>query len=87
MAIEKGKLQLERFQFDQFMKLFKTGNFIGNKKYGKKLTGPYHGQRLGQAFYNHFKLHRLVNQTQLKGLYELDGDAAMKVIKEVFKFN
>jgi hypothetical protein len=43
--------------------------------------------RFGQAFYNHFKLNRLSNQDQLLNLYELDGDAAQRIINIVFSFN
>ncbi|MGY2285143.1 hypothetical protein [Pseudomonas gingeri] len=41
-------------------------------------------QRLGQAFYNHFRLHRLADQAVLQGLYELDGEKARTLISRVF---
>lgn len=72
MAIEKGKLQVEKHRYDKFMKDFKRGAFGS--------------QRLGQAFYNHMKLERLDDQLQLKNLHAKDGDAATACIKEVFKF-
>jgi hypothetical protein len=75
MAMETGKLQLEKYKYDLFI-----------KEYMKK-DSKYKGLRLGQAFHQHFALERLASQTQLKGLYELDGDKALQCIKEVFKFN
>jgi hypothetical protein len=72
MAIEKGKLQIEKHKFDLFMKKFKAG------KCGT--------QRLGQAFYDEMKLDRLQDQEQLKNLYAKDGEHALACIKEVFKF-
>ena len=73
MAIESGKLQLEKYKFDRFMAAFKKGKFGA--------------QRLGQAFYDHFKLDRLQDQAQLKNLYAKDGEHALACIREVFKFN
>lgn len=73
MAIETGKLQLEKYKFDRFMNDFKKGKFKG--------------QRLGQAFYDHFRLERLADQRQLNNLYAKDGEHALACIKEVFKFN
>lgn len=37
-------------------------------------------QRLGQAFYNHFNLHKITNQASLRGLYEADGEKASRLI-------
>ena len=44
-------------------------------------------QRLGQAFYDHFKLHKLMDQTQLKNLFSKDGEEAKSCIREVFKIH
>lgn len=68
-----SKLQLEEKAFKSFMKLFKDGKFGS--------------QRLGQAFYDHFKLHLIVDQKQLNNIYAKDGDAAISCIRSVFKFN
>lgn len=73
MAIIKGQLQLEKKAYHDFLKLWRGDKF--------------RGLRLGQAFYNHFRLHRLTDQDQLRGLYEKDGDEAHKVIGQVFRFN
>ena len=75
MAEEKEvtMLQVEQFEYDRFMKMFNGGK--------------YNGQRLGQAFYNHFNLHKLVNQDQLKNLYNKDGEVAKACISEVFKIH
>lgn len=72
MAIEKGKLQIEKYKYDKFLKDFKAGRFAN--------------QRLGQAFYTWFKLSRLQDQEQLKNLWAKDGEHAKACIKEVFKF-
>lgn len=68
-----GQLQLERQAYNDFCALWADGEF------------PH--LRYGQAFYNHFNLHKLNNQDQLLNLYEKDGDAAKKVINQVFCFN
>lgn len=73
MNIKKGQLQLEKKAYHDFLKLWRADKF--------------RGLRLGQAFYNHFTLHRLADQDQLRGLYEKDGDEAHKVIGQVFLFN
>lgn len=39
--------------------------------------GKYGSQRIGQAFYNHFDLHKVVSdKTGLDKLYEMDGAVA-----------
>ena len=49
-------------------------------------SGKYKHLRLGQAFYNHFNLHKMSDQESLRGLYnEADGEKAQKIIGEVFR--
>ncbi len=48
--------------------------------------GAFEQQRLGQAFYNHFHLHRLTDQTHLHGLYEADNGKARDAIFRLFQF-
>ena len=67
------KLTIEKKAYEIFRKNFKDEKF-GN-------------QRLGQAFYNHFDLHKLANQNQLNNLYEKDGEQAEKSIYAIFEFN
>lgn len=50
-------------------------------------NGKYKGQRLGQAFYNEFRLFKFVDQAYLRNLYEYDGSAADKLIRELFNFH
>lgn len=45
--------------------------------------GDYAGQRSGQAFYNHFNLHKMVQFPYLHKLYEADGEAATDLIMEI----
>lgn len=66
------KMQIEKAQYLIFMKRFKEGDY----KY----------LRYGQAFYNHFNLHKLTNQNVLCDLYEKDGEYAMKCIHDLFEF-
>jgi len=66
-------LQIEKHAFDAFMAKFK------NKKFGT--------QRLGQAFYNHFNLHRLTNQEVLNCVWERDGEHAQRCIQMICDFN
>ena len=73
MTIVKRQLELEKKAYHDFLTLWRADKF--------------HGMRLGQAFYNHFKLHRLKDQDQLRNLYEKDGDVAHKIIGQVFRFN
>lgn len=63
-------LELERARYEEFQALWVQADF-GD-------------QRLGQAFYNHFKLHRLKNQDLLYELYEADGDKALALIRRIF---
>ena len=72
MEAVEPMLQIEQFEYDRFMKMWRGGK--------------YRGQRLGQAFYNHFNLHKLSNQERLNNLYAKDGDHAIGCIKNVFEF-
>jgi hypothetical protein len=63
--------EIERATYDEFLALWDRGAF--------------ENQRLGQAFYNHFRLHRLSDQKLLHGLYEFDGKKAMNAISEIFQ--
>lgn len=44
----------------------------------------YRGLRLGQAFYQRFKLEKLSDQTQAQKLYQLDGEEAKAFIRQNF---
>jgi len=68
---QERHLQLEKKAYQVFLRLWR-----GNK---------FPELRFGQAFYNHFKLHRLADQEQLRNLYEKDGVEARKVIEQVFR--
>ena len=46
--------------------------------------GYFPNQRLGQAFYNQFNLHKLSDQEALAGLWQADGEDAKKLIHELF---
>lgn len=70
----QGQMSLEQEEFNRFMKEFKHGD-------------KYKGQRLGQAFYNHFNLHKLTDQESLKNLYERDGEHAQATIRELFSLS
>lgn len=63
---------IEKKKFDIFLNNYKKG------KYGS--------QRLGQAFYNEFKLHRIRDQASLNNLYAKDGEHAINSIKQFFYF-
>ena len=73
MAHDEGMLQIEKFEFERFMKIFTKGK-------------EFRGQRLGQAFYNHFNLHKLSNQERLNNIYAKDGPHAIACINAVFEF-
>lgn len=62
-------LDIERAAYDEFLTLWGRGEF--------------EEQRLGQAFYNYFHLHKLTDQAVLHGLYEVDGKKAMALISRV----
>ncbi|GAB5336116.1 hypothetical protein PFUM301597_06010 [Pseudomonas fluorescens] len=64
---------IERAAYDEFLALWDRGEFKN--------------QRLGQAFYNHFRLHRLSDQTRLNGLYESHGNKALSAISEIFQIS
>jgi len=64
-------LEIESARYDEFLDLWEQGAFTQ--------------QRLGQAFYNHFRLHRLTDQAVLQGLYEADSEKACAMISRVFR--
>ena len=64
---------IEQDAFDRFLKKFKAGKFKG--------------QRLGQAFYDEFKLYRMTDQAALFNLYAKDGDHAANLIRQIFKLD
>ncbi|WP_338525237.1 hypothetical protein NUH87_06235 [Pseudomonas batumici] len=64
-------LEIESPRYDEFLELWERGAFDG--------------QRLGQAFYDHFRLHRLNDQAVLQGLYEADGEKARAMVSRVFQ--
>ena len=68
-----GKMSIERRSYDNFLGMFKEGKF-----------GT---QRLGQAFYDHFKLGRMSDQSKVNGIYARDGEAAKSYIEGVFNIN
>ncbi len=63
--------EIERAAYDEFLELWDRGAF--------------ENQRLGQAFYNHFRLHRLSEQRLLHDLYESDGKKALSAIAVIFE--
>ncbi|KPA98218.1 hypothetical protein PF70_01616 [Pseudomonas asplenii] len=66
-----SRLEVESASYHEFLERWEQGLFAG--------------QRLGQAFYNHYRLHRLADQACLQGLYEADGDKARALISRVFQ--
>jgi hypothetical protein len=68
-----SSLQIERAAYEEFVRLWSQGSF--------------EHQRLGQAFYNHFNLHKLTDQVGLHDLYEADGDKASRLISRLFHFH
>ena len=56
MITTETKITLEAKSLSIFFLLFKHNN--------------YRGQRLGQAFFNHFALHKMRDQEQFAKLYE-----------------
>lgn len=74
MPSVKSQLQLENYAVIQFNKQWDAGKFKG--------------QRYGQAFYNHFRLDRIVDQAQLRDLCQTsDNKQARALIKHIFKLN
>lgn len=61
---------IEQAEYAVFVAKFKAGEF-GNQRYG-------------QAFFNHFNLHKMKSDTSLNRLYQLDGDDARLLINELF---
>lgn len=63
-------MEIERAAYEEFERLWYQGSFDQ--------------QRLGQAFYNHFRLHKLTNQSPLHELYEAKGEQALQLISQLF---
>ncbi|MCQ2998946.1 hypothetical protein NLO98_04130 [Pseudomonas syringae] len=66
----KLKLVIESAAYDEFLELWEQGSFDQ--------------QRLGQAFYNHFRLHRVNDKRLVDGIYEHDGEKALIAIASLF---
>lgn len=66
-------MSIEEAEYTNFKKMIKEGKFSN--------------QRLGQAFYNHFNLHKMNDQDKLDPLFELDGIPAIVKIHMLFKFD
>ena len=74
MTMNKNPLlTIEQRSFQDFMRRWEAGT--------------YRGQRLGQALYNEYNLHRLSDQDSLRGLYEADGEKAKALIRQIFTFS
>ena len=69
---ENQKLTIEKRQYEIFCAKFDKGEF-----------GT---QRFGQAFYDYFKLFRMVNQSALNNIYAKDGNHAKNSIQQIFEF-
>lgn len=67
-----GVIAIEKAEHDRFFSLW-------NSKHP-----DFNGQRLGQAFYNHFNLHKMSSSKALNDLYEADGDKAKALIVQYF---
>ncbi|MHC8294960.1 hypothetical protein [Pseudomonas sp. LB3P58] len=65
------RLEIEEAAYNEFFCLWNQGVF--------------EKQRLGQAFYHYFRLHRLTDQASLFGLYEADGEKALVTISRLFQ--
>ncbi|WP_313430522.1 hypothetical protein [Pseudomonas sp.] len=68
-----SSLQIERAAYEEFVRLWRQGHF--------------EHQRLGQAFYNHFNLHKLADQAALRDLYEAGGEKASGLILRLFRLH
>ena len=65
---------IESAEYDVFCKKFKDGQFVA--------------QRFGQAFYNHFNLHKLTDQHWLNDLYNVEPEeTARSMIRNLFSFH
>jgi hypothetical protein len=69
--MDSRSLEIESAVYDEFLDLWDQGIFKE--------------QRLGQAFYNHFRLHHLSDQTALYNLYEAEGEKALVAISRLFR--
>ncbi|WP_372438175.1 hypothetical protein ACCM60_13595 [Pseudomonas chlororaphis subsp. aureofaciens] len=71
--MDSRSLEIESAVYDEFLDLWDQGIFKE--------------QRLGQAFYNHFRLHHLSDQTALYNLYEAEGEGekALVAISRLFR--
>ena len=65
---------IERKYLDNFMAIYEEG-----KRYERCV--------LGRAFYNHFGLYKLRDQSSFRDLSEHDGDVAKARLSEIFEFN
>ena len=68
-----NRLTIERAEYDVFRKKFKAGGFGA--------------QRLGQAFYNHFHLHKMKKLPNIESVYELSDAGAEEFFERYIEFS
>lgn len=66
----EGQYEIEKAACEEFLAFWEQGTF--------------EQQRLGQAFYNHFRLHALTDQASLHQLYEAGEREAIRLISSQF---
>lgn len=76
-TITTDRITIEQAEFDIFLR----------KYHSKKKLNPKGGQRLGQAFYHYFSLHKMADQNFLMNIYEKDGEEALNTIKAICTFS
>lgn len=68
---QQVKPSLEKLAVDLFLHTYQNSN-------------KYRGQRLGQAFYDHFKLGKMNHGPEFNTLYNKHGEEATKLIYSLF---
>lgn len=68
--VTKKEVTISSKDLDKFLKAFKKG------KFGTKI--------LGAAFYDHFNLQKIADQSSLNHIWAKDGEHAINSIKAIF---
>jgi hypothetical protein len=66
------------------MAIYEIDTALINQFFKDWHAGKYPNQRLGQAFYNEFRLDRLTDQSDVGDLWNLDGVQASFYINQLF---
>ena len=68
-------MEISKKEYDEFLEMHRRGKPLA-----------FRGTRLGQAFYTHFQLDKMPDQSKAMKIFHLHCDSAKMMIEETFTF-